>query len=421
MPIPAEADPTVTDRPPAAHDTKVIRVTQVTGSLASGMGGIPRAVLPLCDSLAASSDGEPESGRVDGGVQVEIVANDLGPEYGEVLRPESRQVKTHLVKAWASKRFRMAYGPQFQATLEAACRDSNADLIHDNGVWLPTNRAAARVARTLGRPRIVTPHGMLTPWALRHKRWKKRIVWSLYARRNLDTADALLATCEQEAREFRELGLRPPIAVVPNGVEFDEVPRDRRPATEPREILFLSRVHPKKGLPNLVRAMAELRPSGWKVVLAGPDEDGHAAEIQSQIDAANLGDAFEFTGPLEGQAKARRFARASLFVLPTHSENFGIVVAEALIAGVPVITTHGAPWEELEQKHCGWWIPIGVDPLVTALREAVGLTDGERQAMGRRGQELVQQRYAWPRVAGQVREVYRWILEGGPRPACVRV
>jgi glycosyltransferase involved in cell wall biosynthesis len=111
---------------------------------------------------------------------------------------------------------------------------------------------------------------------------------------------------------------------------------------------------------------------------------------------------------------------ASLFVLPTFSENFGIAVAEALAAGVPVITTKGAPWKELETHRCGWWVDVGAEPLATAMREAIALSDEQRRAMGKRGRRLVEERYSWPKIAADMKSVYEWVLGSGPKPECVQ-
>ena len=122
---------------------------------------------------------------------------------------------------------------------------------------------------------------------------------------------------------------------------------------------------------------------------------------------------------MEGRTKWELFRQAALFVLPTFSENFGVSIAEALACGVPVITTKGAPWAELRSHRCGWWVDIGAAPLAGALREAVAASDEERREMGRRGQRLVEQRYAWPPIAADMRSVYHWVLGTGTKPACV--
>jgi glycosyltransferase involved in cell wall biosynthesis len=124
-------------------------------------------------------------------------------------------------------------------------------------------------------------------------------------------------------------------------------------------------------------------------------------------------------GPQFGEAKLAAYHRASLFVLPTYSENFGIVVAEALACGIPVISTHGTPWQDLETHGCGWWIPTGVEALIETLTQALQLPEEQLIAMGTKGQQLVQNKYSMESVASQMLELYNWILNKGNKPEFV--
>jgi glycosyltransferase involved in cell wall biosynthesis len=278
---------------------------------------------------------------------------------------------------------------------------------------------------------------MLTPWALRYRGWKKKLAWWLYQRRDLRSAKVLHATSPAEAESFRAVGLTQPVAVVPNGVE---TPGERWAGASvgggsvkaARTVLFLGRIHPIKGLMDLVKAWALIKQGkaesrnqkaeiGWRVVIAGGDEGGHLEEVKAETRKQKVEGDFQFVGPVDGPAKWDLYRSADLFVLPSKSENFGIVVAEALACGVPVITTRGTPWEELETHHCGWWVELGVEPLARALREAIAVSDVERREMGRRGRELVEERYTWPAAAQKMVAVYRWMLGEGERPECVSV
>ena len=252
-----------------------------------------------------------------------------------------------------------------------------------------------------------------------HKAWKKRLAWNLYQRRDLESAAVLHATAEQEAESFRQLGLRPPIAIIPNGTDLPEWRDLAYPKGTPRKMLFLSRIHQKKGLLELVQAWQIVKPTGWKMIIAGPDEGGHQKIVEAAIQQAGLQDAFTFTGSVYGDEKEALYRSAEVFVLPTFSENFGLVVAEALACGVPVITTKGAPWQGLHTHRCGWWIDIGVEPLVAALREATTLPPNALRDMGQRGRVYVEQNFGWPGIAEQMLSVYRWVLGRGERPDCV--
>ena len=296
-------------------------------------------------------------------------------------------------------------------------------VLHSHGVWLPLNHWACQGAHRAGIPLIIQPHGMLEPWAMNFKAYKKRLAMALFQRRDLQNAHALIATSLSECENIRNLGFRQPIAVIRNGVKFhDQEPTSqlRYKERDRRTVLFLSRVHPKKGLINLVRAWANLAPRGWCLKIAGPDESGHLQEVMALVKKLGLESSVEYVGEVDGERKSLLYRRADIFVLPTFTENFGVVVAEALAHGVPVITTRGAPWADLETFRCGWWVDIGVEPLVQALREAIGLNDDERQAMGQRGQEFIR-RYDWDDIARQTVEVYRWVLGQGAKPDCVYV
>jgi glycosyltransferase involved in cell wall biosynthesis len=299
-------------------------------------------------------------------------------------------------------------------------QSGNTDLVHDHGAWLPNNVASAVAARWAGLPLVITPRGMVEPWALQHRAWKKTLAWHLYQKKYvLQSADLLHATSSMEARNLWELGLQAPIAVIPNGVELPNTWKQAPSEGDTRRALFLSRLHPKKGLPTLVDTWAALRPSGWELVIAGPDDGGHRAEVEQRVREQGIEEDVTFAGPVYGEDKWALYRSSDLFVLPTHSENFGVVIAEALASGVPVITTKGAEWSILEDRDCGWWIDIGKDPLVEALRDAMGRTDAERLEMGRRGRQVAEEEFSWDSVAERMVRAYRWLLGEGEQPSFV--
>ncbi len=320
------------------------------------------------------------------------------------------------------------YTPGLQREIERLLGE--AAVLHMHGLWLYPGYAARSAADRVAKPRVVSPQGMLEPWALERSRVKKRLIGMLYENRNLRTADCLQATAAAEARQFRDLGLKNPIAVVPLGLELDQYITEADPAevaaTWPelagqKLLLFVSRVHPKKGLPMLAEAWATLRERfpDWRLVIAGPDELGHTQEIRDQLEASGAIARASLLGPVFGREKALLYAAADLFVLPTHSENFGLVVPESLASGVPVITTKGTPWFNLPEHGCGWWIDIGTKPLTRTLDEAMSLSEAERVAMGVRGRALVEREYTAPVVAGKMAEVYRWLAGEVDQPDCV--
>ena len=285
-------------------------------------------------------------------------------------------------------------------------------LLHDHGQWLPINHASAVAARRNRLPRIVSPRGMLSPWARRHRRWKKYLAWRIYARRDLRQANLLHATSVLEADELRALGVKQPIAVIPNGVDpAPPLPSNHAPPERPY-VLFMSRLHRKKGVAELLDVWRELNPSNWDLVLAGPDEERLLAGAPLPRNA-------RYVGSVDGRIKQQLLADARVFVLPSYSENFGVVVAESLMAGVPVITTHGTPWSSLTDEGCGWWIPMAKERLRDALSQAMSMPAEELQAMGSLGRQFAIREFSWDQIGRQMSEVYQWVLGGGDPPACV--
>lgn len=215
----------------------------------------------------------------------------------------------------------------------------------------------------------------------------------------------LHVTAADEERDIRRLGLAGPVIVAPLGVTLPPLPH-RKIDPGKRVFLFVSRIQQKKGLVNLVRAVASLNkrgeigpPAVCQFRIVGPDQEGHTAELRTEAKEHGVLDYFDFAGAKYGAELADEYARADVFVLPTFSENFGVVVIDALSYGVPVITTRGAPWSEIEQFKCGWWVEVGVEPLMVALKAALDCSWEELRAMGARGRQLVESRYTWPHAA----------------------
>lgn len=383
-------------------------VVHVVAGLHPSAGGPSRTVVQLTDALASHPD-----------VDVTLLSQTLAGEPAVASRVNAVDRRMPASSSPRAIRFALPIRQALGNTL----RERRPSVVHSHGLWNPANHWASRAARRHGIPLVVHPRGMLEPWALRHKAWKKRIGMALFQRQDLETASALIATSPMEYENIRKLGLRQPIALIPNGVamaslrDVEHEPNRHRERT--RSVLFLSRVHPIKGLLNLVQAWSRLAPRNWRLRIAGPNEGGHLDEVMARARQLGIHESVDYLGEVDGEQKAATYRDADLFVLPTFSENFGVVVAEALAHGVPVITTRGAPWADLETERCGWWIDIGVDPLLEALRAATALSDDERRAMGARGRGYVR-RYDWEAVARDTIAVYSWLTGTGARPSCVK-
>lgn len=372
-----------------------------------------------------------------------------------------------------------------QRTSRRALDSVIPDIVHVHGLWTPATHAMIVQVRRRGIPYVISTRGMLDPWALKQKRGKKILAGLLYQWRDIRKASLLHATARQEYENIRNQGFSQPVAVIPNGIDIPTMLPARLPrAGGLRTALFLSRLHPGKGLLDLVAAWSRVKPRDWTMRVVGPDVCGHQAKVQAEIDRLGLSRDFMFVGEKIDADKWQEYANADLFVHPSYSENFGISIAEALAAGLPVITTKGTPWSELlgssdsslvrkcgsskvepevlaaivdsgmqscqscdlyaraagnlvktshvppnprtsepsntRTSRCGWWIDIGVEPLAEALREAMSLSDEERRAMGDSGRQLVETKYTWPAIAERMTAVYHWALHGKTPPSCVR-
>ena len=294
------------------------------------------------------------------------------------------------------------------------------DVVHAHGLWLMPNVSAGRAAADAGRPLIVSPRGMLGPQALAFSARRKRLFWRFLQGPAYARAVVWHATCTAEAEDIRAFGIRAPIAVIPNGIDIPQDSYPPRRENQKRIALFLGRIHPIKDLPDLIAAWTRLAPErpGWYLHIVGPDEGGERAKLEAMAGRLCT-QRIIFSGPVYGDEKVNLFHQADLFVLPTRNENFGISVAEALGAEVPAIVSHGAPWSGLETERCGWWVEHGIEPLLTALRAATSLPDGERCAMGLRGRAWMQREFSWNHIARQMLDVYSWLIGQSDPPPCV--
>lgn len=277
-------------------------------------------------------------------------------------------------------------------SLERLLDETRPELLHLHGLWSPIILASAAAAGKRGIPSVLSVHGLTGPFVAARRRRLKRCAWHLMAARCVRRVQALHAASEREADDLRAWGFRQPVAVIPLGVDLPAWAADR-PLPDPaavRTALFLSRLHPSKGVPLLLGAWAAVRPAGWRLVVAGPGSDADRTAIRSAIDGLHLQAEVELAGEADAAGRDARYRAADLFVLPSHSENFGLVVAEAMAAALPVITTLGTPWGELPSRGCGWCVPVATDALARALREATSLSDADRRAMGMRGRQWVE-------------------------------
>lgn len=309
-------------------------------------------------------------------------------------------------------------GPSGQRAAQALAR-LVPDVTHIHGLWTPFEWRTARAARAVGSRLVFSPHGALEPWALASKAWKKKIAWLAYQRRDLTSADLIIVNSEQERRQLRALGLAGPIATIPNGIELSEWPQDLalgHAGARDRTVLFLGRLDPKKGIPDLLHALKLVeRRRGFSLKIYGFGDAAYEAAIRRLIDSLGLTDVSMHPAVFDAE-KWRTYASASVFVLPSYSENFGITVAEALYCGCAVITTTSTPWHQLADEGLGWIVSNDRAELANALQSAIDLNDAQRDNLAERARDYAAAHFTWKPLVERYATTYAWVCGRGPKP-----
>lgn len=308
---------------------------------------------------------------------------------------------------------------QMLSWLQMAARSGDVSIFHVHSLWMMPNVYPGWAARGTNVNLIISPRGTLSVYALNINKWAKKIFWKFVQAPIVRQASCLHATAESEYKDIRKLGLKQPVCIIPNGIDVPEL-RIKRSKFNHKTILYLGRIHPKKGLINLLQAWSQVEDvfPNWKLKIIGPDEKNHTKDLLKLSDRLLL-KRFEISGPLYGANKLSAYEDADLFVMPTHSENFGMTVAESLAAGTPVIVTKGAPWSEIVTKNAGWWIDIGVEPMVNCLKYALSMPGEDLIKMGIAGREWMIESYSWDAIAREMASVYQWLVDGGKPPKSV--
>ncbi len=350
-----------------------------------------------------------------------------------------------------------------------------ADLVHLHYMWMYPSVAVRRWATKTRQPYLVTPNGMLEPWALKNSAWKKKLAGMFYENRMLHGAACLQANTEKEAADFRAYGLTNPIAIIPNGIDLTGAVAsgergarsgERRaedgglpsalcplPTLQRKVLLYLGRIHPKKGLVHLLRAWGQIQnlkfkiqnSEPWVLAIAGWDQGGHEAELKQlatelgipfadirepnlQPATCHLPPSLLFLGPQFGDAKTACYRDCDAFILPSFSEGLPMVVLEAWAHGKPVLMTPACNLPEgfaanaaIRIEHGAGSGAPGTEGIERGLRELFQTPGAQLRALGARGRALVAEKFAWPKVAAELHSVYRWLLGGGPPPGCVRL
>jgi len=378
------------------------------------MGGPARSVPSLCREVSRQ------------GCQTILLTCDPGKqtdseEIGETKIVVARFTKSEILSSLVA------------VHKELTALANSIEIVHVHGVWPPICWVVGAWARKNGKHLLLSPRSSFQHWELNQtllKQAKKWLAWQLYTKRLLKECRVIHATATNEIEAIKATGIRAEVAVIPNGInalEFGNLPpkvtfcKYFPQLSNNRILLFMSRIHPTKGLINLAHAWGKLALQfpDWYLLIVGPDYANHRSEVEAILKTYNIEDRYTFAGHLTGEHRLAVYNAADLFVLPTYSENFGIVIGEALAAKVPVITTTETPWEDIERHKCGWIIRPRQNDLIEILAKALSLDKSVLDEMGERGRSFIEENYSWESVALKMKRLYHWMLYGGEKPEFV--
>lgn len=406
-------------------------MTPLSSTFFSPMESAAGAVTTQPRWVQTLSDIDPRYGGVSAVVPAlatALAGSGVRPSIDAFCQPDEHYTPPGLgdiaLDFWPSSRKQWLTRPSLQAHYQQSLR--SADGIHIHGMWQQSSVAAGRAAIAQHKPYVVSAHGMLEPWALRNHRVRKQI-YSLFIERSiLRHAGCLHALTQAEAEAYRRYAGRRPVAIIPNGVTtpqtFSPQPfLDAFPQLAGKRIvLFLGRLHPKKGVDLLVQAWLDLAAthSDATLVIAGPDSEGMRSHLETL--SATHRDSVVFTGMLDSTLKWSALAASECFVLPSHSEGLSMGVLEAMAAGKPVLLTPECNMPQVADHGAGWLVHAQVGELTEALRFVLARTPTQNAATGACGRSLIERDYTWTSVGRRMADLYHW-LQGGPLPSTCEV
>jgi poly(glycerol-phosphate) alpha-glucosyltransferase len=391
----------------AQENRPLIKIGQLTPWLTDRGGGVSVVVLQLSNALQKIGLNVYVFGPIN-----KAGEHELG-DWGELN-----------LSAHKTRFFYGLWG--FSSTLYDSICDNNLSILHQHGIWKYPSVLSSRWSKKTKKPYIISPHGMIDTWALNYSKFKKYLSALLYQNKNFKEASCLHALNKEEAMAMRSYGLCKPIAVVPNGVSLPRDGLKQSPQWKERlpdgakVLLFLGRIHPKKGLLNLLDAWAQVykktEKDGWHLVIAGWDERGHQNELKQKAFALGIERNVLFVGPQFGDNKDASYKCADAFILPSLSEGLPMVVLEAWSYGLPVLMTGACNLKEGFSRGAALLLPHEKEGMAEVLSELFDLGQKDRFRIGFLGKQIVEENYTWERVALQMQEIYTWVLGGGSAP-----
>jgi glycosyltransferase involved in cell wall biosynthesis len=394
-----------------------MKVLHVIPSIAQVRGGTSQATIEMVRALRSH------------GVDAEIATtNDNGPDLLEV--PLRQRIEYEQVPIWFFPRFspsikslrEFAFSSQLTTWLWQHITDYN--LLHVHAIFSYASTVAMAIARLRCLPYVVQPHGLLCNWSLQQAASKKQIYLTLTEYANLNHSQALVFTSQQEQQQVSQLGLISPSLILPLGLDLPFPRPDARhrlrqllnvPEDEP-VILFMSRLHPKKGLDYLISALGKLRARRFTFVLAGSGSSDYEAEVNNLLVSVGIDERTYRSGFVEGEMKDLLMQGADIFALTSYSENFGVAVLEAMAVGLPVVVTPGVALASVvEQYQLGYVPELDVAAIASSLQHCLDYPQTTKE-MGEHARHLVREQYTWERNASKLNEVYATILKQDSLP-----
>jgi glycosyltransferase involved in cell wall biosynthesis len=297
------------------------------------------------------------------------------------------------------------------------------ELVHLHGLWQFTSLISLWCTKITGTPHVVSPHGMLDEWALNNSRVRKNLALMFYEQKNLQSAFCIHALCESEYKSLRDIGLTVPICVIPNGVSIPDQSSAELPRS--RQILYLGRIHSKKGIFELLDAWKLVKENsslakGWTLKIAGWGDGKDISQLEKRISEMEATGGLSFVGPVFDEQKARLFFESSVFILPSKSEGLPMTVLEAWSHSTPVIMTKECNLSVGFEERAALPVTCTVDSIAAGISSLIAMNDEQREEMGENGKNLVVKSFSWEAVVREWVQVYRWILKGGETPRCVK-
>lgn len=319
-----------------------------------------------------------------------------------------------------------SYGPiKYSHSLIERIHKASPSLVHLHGIWLYDQWVSLKLQNSTGCPVVISPHGMLDPWALNNSSFKKKFILKLFAEQSLKNATCIHALCKPEAEAIRKCGFKNPIAIIPNGIDLPiNLPTNTK-EKKVKTLLFLGRIHPKKGIKELILAWESFVKSSkgnidWKLNIAGWGDASHVSDLKNSIDKKGLSYSVSYLGAVYGDDKSSLLLNSDAFILPSFSEGLPMSILEAWSFKLPVLMTSFCNIPEGFTENAAIYIEPNQSSIYDSLILLSNLSHDELHVIGVNGYNLVKDKFTWEKVSKQMIEVYDWCLDNTKSiPKCI--